>query len=157
MPTLPDILKDNVKGLNPLCSGDYLPILKVKAAFGDCVNIIQHPKGRRKEIVLSNNRVTDISENFIMYEADADFSSSGSPVMNQQWQLVALHRGVLYKKESDPVEKKESDPAPVKLIVEGEIGIRVSKIIEFIVNDLHNKIEEYNNNIGKYIAIRSDL
>lgn len=87
---------------------------------GDPVNIIQHPKGQPKEIVLSSNRVQEITQDFIRYEADVDFSSSGSPVLNPQWQLVGLHHASL---------------ADEKFNIVGQEGIRMSRITE----DLRNK------------------
>jgi S1-C subfamily serine protease len=55
------------------------------------VNIIQHPKGRRKEISLHDNKVTYVYDKVIRYTADTEGGSSGSPVFNNQWDLVALH------------------------------------------------------------------
>lgn len=94
-------------------------ILKERAKYGEPVNIIQHPKGRRKEIVISNNWTLLVFEDFITYEADADFSSSGSPVFNQQWQLVALHHGSII-----PARSQE--------------GVRICKIVEDLRNQAEN-------------------
>jgi V8-like Glu-specific endopeptidase len=55
------------------------------------VNIIQHPKGRRKELSLHDNKVTYVYDKVIRYTADTQGGSSGSPVFNNQWDLVALH------------------------------------------------------------------
>jgi V8-like Glu-specific endopeptidase len=55
------------------------------------VNIIQHPQGRPKEVVLHNNYVTDIFEKVIRYTADTEGGSSGSPVFDNMWTLVGLH------------------------------------------------------------------
>lgn len=67
---------------------------------GEPVTIIQHPKGKHKQIIVSNNRVIAISEDSLYYESDAENGSSGSPVFNQEWQLVGLHRA--YLSEVDP-------------------------------------------------------
>jgi len=56
------------------------------------VNIIQHPEGGYKQIVLGNNRVLELVEHFFLYEADTLPGSSGLPVFNRQWEIVALHR-----------------------------------------------------------------
>ncbi|MCF4967058.1 trypsin-like serine peptidase [Nostoc sp. CMAA1605] len=112
---------------------DVIELLKKKAKVGDPVNIIQHPKGRYKEVVLSNNRVQKLLEDFILYEADADFSSSGSPVMNQQWQLVGLHCGAIPKNQS-PSESVEIDQ---------EIGVRTYKIVKKLINQLESDIKKY--------------
>ena len=55
------------------------------------VNIIQHPSGRKKEIAIHNNRVKRIQDLVIHYETDTEPGSSGSPVFNNAWELVALH------------------------------------------------------------------
>jgi V8-like Glu-specific endopeptidase len=62
---------------------------------GEPVTIIQHPRGDYKKIVVSSNRVINMSDNFIYYEADTEQGSSGSPVFNQAWQLVGLHRAYI--------------------------------------------------------------
>jgi hypothetical protein len=89
---------------------------------GEPVNIIQHPKGKRKEIVLSNNRLQKISQNFLYYEADADFSSSGSPVLNQQWQLVGLHHAAVVGKDAEEGDNKWR--------IVGQEGIRICRIVQ---------------------------
>lgn len=55
------------------------------------VNIIQHPRGRPKEIVLQENRVIRVDNLVLQYTCDTEPGSSGSPVFNNQWNLVALH------------------------------------------------------------------
>ncbi|HEU4560472.1 MAG TPA: serine protease [Longimicrobium sp.] len=68
-----------------------------KHALGDFVNIIQHPNGHPKRIVLRENMLvhragTDpAAEPVLLYTADTDESSSGAPVFNDFWDLVALH------------------------------------------------------------------
>lgn len=55
------------------------------------VNIIQHPSGRPKEVTLHENVVTRILQQVIRYETDTEPGSSGSPVFNNDWELVGLH------------------------------------------------------------------
>ena len=98
--------------------------LKKRGLQGDLVNIIQHPRGRRKEIVLSNNRLKKMSPDYLEYTADIDFSSSGSPVFNQQWQLVGLHRSA--------IRKSTADAAGKKLIIERQKGVRTCRIVESV-------------------------
>lgn len=64
-----------------------------KIAKGEPVFIIQHPNGQPKQVVLQNNRLIDRDEDvpYLTYEADTDIGSSGSPVFNRQWEVVALH------------------------------------------------------------------
>ncbi|RCW84063.1 DNA/RNA non-specific endonuclease [Paracoccus lutimaris] len=74
---------------------------KISISDKDHVNIVQHPRGAEKQVVLRNNRVLDMRTgndpkdemmgSFLHYEADTDKGSSGSPVLSDTWQVVALH------------------------------------------------------------------
>lgn len=88
------------------------------------LNIIQHPAGRQKEIAIRNNKVERIKEVVIHYRTDTEPGSSGSPVFNDEWELVALHHAGWF----DDVNNK-------KAINE---GIRISAIISHLEA---NKIE----------------
>lgn len=57
------------------------------------VNIIQHPDGGHKQIAIRNNLVTSTNDNEVRYFTDTRRGSSGSPVFDDQWRVVALHRG----------------------------------------------------------------
>jgi endonuclease/exonuclease/phosphatase family metal-dependent hydrolase/S1-C subfamily serine protease len=70
-----------------------VPLLRSPATVtrGERVNIIQHPGGRPKEIAIYENDVTRVLDKVIRYRTDTEPGSSGSPVFNGQWDLVALH------------------------------------------------------------------
>jgi V8-like Glu-specific endopeptidase/endonuclease/exonuclease/phosphatase family metal-dependent hydrolase len=55
------------------------------------VNIIQHPKGLPKKVALHDNKVILIKDKVVHYHTDTEPGSSGSPVFNNKWDLVALH------------------------------------------------------------------
>ena len=55
------------------------------------VNIIQHPEARKKEVAIHENRVVKRLDRVIHYRTDSERGSSGAPVFNDQWELVALH------------------------------------------------------------------
>ena len=62
-----------------------------KLMVGEKVNIIQHPNGEPQQIAVRENQVVDELELFIHYKTDTAPGSSGSPVFNDQWEVVALH------------------------------------------------------------------
>jgi endonuclease G len=74
---------------------------KISISDKDFLNIVQHPLGREKEVVIRNNRVLDMRTAnepaaealgaFLHYEGDTEKGSSGSPVMNDGWEVVGLH------------------------------------------------------------------
>lgn len=57
----------------------------------DRAYIIQHPKGGMKKIGMQHNDIYHIDDQYIQYVSDTDQGSSGSPVFNEQWELIALH------------------------------------------------------------------
>jgi endonuclease G len=86
---------------------------------GEPVTIVQHPLGQKKQIVLRNNTIVDIPEISLHYTADTEPGSSGSPVFNDQWEVVALHHSSM------------AIPGDPKYPVLNE-GIRISRILGFL-------------------------
>lgn len=115
-----------------------------KVAKGEPVFIIQHPQGGPKQVVLSDNRIVERNDAspYLIYEADTDSGSSGSPVFNRQWEVVALHHSPQIGRDQDGhilarnggVWDRETGSAQVQFLELNE-GIRISKI----VNDLDSK------------------
>jgi V8-like Glu-specific endopeptidase len=67
------------------------------------VNIIQHPKGNPLKVVLTQNYVTAaMTDTRVHYLADTDDGSSGAPVLNELWEVVALHHGSKEKQLTTP-------------------------------------------------------
>jgi hypothetical protein len=60
------------------------------------VNIVQHPRGHSKRYGIRNNLVSGGTARDLRYFTDTDFGSSGSPVCNDRWEVIALHRGATF-------------------------------------------------------------
>lgn len=67
-----------------------------KSADSIPVNIIQHPGGRSKRYGIRNNLVSATNATELRYFTDTEGGSSGSPVFNDHWEVVALHRASRY-------------------------------------------------------------
>jgi endonuclease G len=81
-------------GLNFLIENSYLKLNPNlgKTKEGNYVSIIQHPDGKMKKVALRQNEVTNLSmPKFIRYVTDTKSGSSGAPVFNDKWEVVALH------------------------------------------------------------------
>lgn len=69
----------------------FLLLSPRKVTGDERVNIIQHPLGTPLKAVLTQNRVAAVTGSRLQYVADTDEGSSGSPVFDQSWSVVALH------------------------------------------------------------------
>lgn len=103
------------------------PIQQVELIQGDRVFIIQHPKGLQKQYVQNDNRVLDypngLLKNFLRYTAVSDYGSSGSPVCNSDWELVALHHAAIAKNPDPNSEKTKPE-------IKAYQGVRICRIVE---------------------------
>ena len=129
----------------PLADYGFRPLIgeEGKVAIGEAVNIVQHPEGRVKQIVIRNNRLVDLPDDpamkpFFHYEADTERGSSGSPVFNDQWEIVALHhsgvpktnaRGQLVDADGDVITDQRDSGRIVWVANE---GIRVSHLVNHV-------------------------
>ena len=69
----------------------WLPLQSRDVKQGERINIIQHPNGQPKQISMQNNLVEFVGGNVIQYVTSTNPGSSGSPVLNDAWQVVGLH------------------------------------------------------------------
>jgi hypothetical protein len=67
------------------------------------VYVIGHPGGRSLSVSLNDNLLLDWDDRLIHYRAPTEGGSSGSPVFNQQWDLIGLHHagGLAMKRLKD--------------------------------------------------------
>lgn len=102
----------------------YCPLFATddKHLLGEFVNIVQHPDGDYKQIVIRENRLVTRLDTVLHYMADTLPGSSGSPVFNDQWELVALHHW------GEPF-RESALPTGEKLSKDLNEGIRISAIV----------------------------
>jgi endonuclease G len=70
-----------------------------KSLVGEFLTIIQHPNGATKQVALRENKLVDVLDHFVHYSTDTMPGSSGSPVFNDQWDVVALHHAGVQKRD----------------------------------------------------------
>jgi hypothetical protein len=68
-----------------------IPLDEAPLAVGDRVNIIQHPNGDLKQLSFFHNTVVFVGQGRAQYLTDTLPGSSGAPVFDRDWNLVALH------------------------------------------------------------------
>jgi endonuclease G len=113
----------------------------------DFASIIEHPDGREKQISIRENKVINIDlPDSILYVSDTAVGSSGAPVFNDQWQVIALHsagvaktnaQGKYVDVDGQVVEPVNGTYDEARLVWESNRGMRVSSII----NHLHETTE----------------
>lgn len=96
-----------------------------KILEGEYVSIIQHPNGGPKAVTIRENKVSSILDDFIHYLTDTEPGSSGSPVFNDQWIVVALHHSGV------------PDPNKENTWIANE-GIRISSISNYFAKKYNN-------------------
>ncbi len=104
----------------------YIPLKKINVNRNEFVNIIQHPGGQLKQIALYHNIVTNTDNRVVQYLTDTMKGSSGSPVFNSNWEVVALHHSGGTSKENEPQLKETK--------YRNE-GIFINNIIDFLINN----------------------
>ena len=111
-----------------------------KAVIGEPVNIIQHPAGQRMQVAFRSNKIVAVYGDYLSYTTDTLAGSSGSMVVNDQWQLAALHHAGIPKTDANQNWLKKDglifnhqvdDPDTIHWIANE--GIRISKIIEYML------------------------
>ncbi|MFK4225897.1 endonuclease [Streptomyces sp. NPDC019890] len=121
----------------PVSSFGRLPLKEAegKVILGEIVNIVQHPNGEPKQLALRENRVVDLLEKFLHYETDTAPGSSGSPVFNDQWEVVALHHAGVPRTDEHgqplAVDGSRWEPAmgEHRLAWKANEGVRISRVL----------------------------
>ncbi len=121
----------------PLSDFGRLPLKEVegKVILGEIVNITQHPNGEPKQLALRENTVVDLLEKFLHYETDTAPGSSGSPVFNDQWEVVALHHAGVPRTDDQgkplALDGSRWDPSmgEHRLAWKANEGVRISRVL----------------------------
>lgn len=100
-----------------------------KELVGESVSIIQHPQAEPTQIAVRENQITEILPNILRYQTDTQPGSSGSPVFNDSWQVVALHHSAVPGSDGNYICNE---------------GIRVSALMNFLAasGDQHPLLQE---------------
>lgn len=153
-----DLLDFTLVALRPLDDGKspgevfgQVPLIGMegKILLGGAVNIIQHPGGRPREVAVRNNRLLNLEDKRrLVYETDTEPGSSGAPVLNDRWEVVALHhraveavddQGRKIDRNGDPL----TDDTPEELRNwYANAGIRVSAIVADIESRQYTQEEQ---------------
>lgn len=124
----------------PLERYGRLPLIPIsgKAISGEWVTIIQHPGSEPKQIAIRASQIITLPPNlavginldcFIHYSTDTEPGSSGAPVVNDQWQVLALHH-----KAVPAPERPGKKPAWI-----ANEGVRISAIFDLLERDRFEK------------------
>jgi len=107
---------------------------------GERVNVIHHPGGATKQVSLRENFVALILDRHLHYMTDTAPGSSGSPVFNDEWEVVALHHAGREITDRDEVElyraalggsRPAGTGADDTTVIVNE-GVRISQIVEWL-------------------------
>lgn len=119
----------------PLERYGFLPMLPLtgKGLHGEWVTLAQHPGGQPKQLAVRANQIVELDpkqfsmeylERFIHYTTDTEPGSSGAPVLNDQWQVVAVH----HKAIAEPGTLAAGDQPDNNTKWLANEGVRVSAI-----------------------------
>lgn len=142
----------------------YLPLNGAEGkirAFSP-VNIIQHPDGRRKEVVFRDSMLQSLPadpdsgthfngshEDSVMHHTgDTQRGSSGSPVFSDRWEVIGLHNSAIPKRDADGfwVMTDGSSKPYVSVTPQDDVkwianqAIRVSRIVHNLRTSLEKKM-----------------
>lgn len=111
-----------VAGTGELAEFGYLPLSDAgdKHMLGEYVNIIEHPEGDYKQAVLRENQLVWRLTHVLHYMADTNPGSSGSPVLNDEFRVVALHHwGEPHREMNDKGTREINEGIRISAIVAG--------------------------------------
>lgn len=125
----------------PLERFGFLPLLPIsgKGLDNEWVTIAQHPGGQPKQMTVRASRIVELdpkqapgvdTERFIHYVSDTEPGSSGAPVLNDQWQVIAIHHKAIPKPGQDIERLIEAGESPQWLANEGTRISAINQLLE---------------------------
>jgi len=126
---------DRVSGKGELSGFGYCPLEGTddEHSLGEFVNIIHHPGGNFKQIVL-NAQLAAHTDEVLHYYANTRSGSSGSPVFNDQFEPIGLHH---YRRPTRTAMTLDGRQGPR----DANEGIRISAIVKRI-NSEKNRLSQ---------------
>jgi V8-like Glu-specific endopeptidase len=80
-------------------------------------NIIQHPLGGPMKVALRYNQIVEVMGERVYYLSDTLEGSSGSPVFDDEWRVIALHRAGGLQDQSGRVLLEANEGVPIAVIL----------------------------------------
>jgi V8-like Glu-specific endopeptidase len=97
-----------------------------KILVGEPINLIDYPQGGDKQIQTGgSSRLVAVSGDVLQYLVESEPGSSGAPVFNDQWEVVAMHRA------HATTRRRPADTGSQTDVWRAE-GIRVSAILQHL-------------------------
>ncbi|WP_299047699.1 serine protease [uncultured Tateyamaria sp.] len=161
-----DICFLGLQGVTDISTFGWLPLLREegKALIGDPTNIIQHPAGQKKRIVVHDSVFSLVDNDtdadaFCWYSGDTNKGSSGAPVLNNRWEVLAVHHkaipdtdvnGHVLDINGKKIAKERLDENNAQVRWLANEGIRVSRIVDKL------EAQTFPDDPG-YVQVRDDL
>ncbi|AIE83645.1 trypsin-like serine peptidase [Fimbriimonas ginsengisoli] len=97
---------------------------EIATAIGHPVNLVHYPLGKEKEVIVRNTEVVDLLSEAVQYRGVTAPGSSGAPVFNDEWKVIAIQRTGIprtdlrgnYMRRSSGIWEPGDDPADLDWI-----------------------------------------
>lgn len=119
-----------------------------KSLIKEWMTIIQHPIGARRQFAIRENQcIEDRDPDVIWYMSDTAQGSSGAPVLNDSFQVVALHHAGVARRDErrQYVLKNGKKVSSLSDVDDSEVdwianaGVRISRIAAYIMQAAREK------------------
>ena len=111
---------------------------------GDFANIVQHVGGEPKSIAVRENQILKADhENHLYYVSDTATGSSGAPVFNDDWQVIAVHSAGVARQDASgryvdrdglPIQPVGGHIDESRAVWTCNLGFNASAIVSFLAS-----------------------